>query len=108
MAMSGLSRVRTELFQLLVIPSLAHHPVQAYRQFARHGHLGDLPSPPHGQVDILNATTATPQVVLKRCLIRCSLDPRGDSDASSSAGRVGPSIHRSPTAVVLSTLRGLC
>ena len=26
-AISGLSRVRTELFQLLVIPSLAHHPV---------------------------------------------------------------------------------
>jgi hypothetical protein len=28
-AMSGLSRVRTELSQLLVIPSLAPHPVQA-------------------------------------------------------------------------------
>src|ERR1035438_9079726 len=31
MAISGLSRVRTELFQLLVIPSLAHHPVQSNR-----------------------------------------------------------------------------
>ena len=30
-AMSGLSRVRTELAQLLVIPLLAHHPVQANR-----------------------------------------------------------------------------
>jgi hypothetical protein len=27
-AISGLSRVRTELFHLLVIPSLAHHPEQ--------------------------------------------------------------------------------
>ena len=27
-ACSGLSRVRTELFQLLVVPSLAHHPEQ--------------------------------------------------------------------------------
>ena len=31
MAMSGLSRVRTELFPLLVIPSLAPHPVQTNR-----------------------------------------------------------------------------
>ena len=45
-AMSGLSRVRTELFQLLVIPSLAPHPVQANRQPPRHGDLGDLPSSP--------------------------------------------------------------
>ena len=30
-AISGLSRVRTELFQLLVIPSLAPHPVHANR-----------------------------------------------------------------------------
>jgi hypothetical protein len=28
MAMSGLSRVRTELFPLLVIPSLTPHPIQ--------------------------------------------------------------------------------
>ena len=27
-AISGLSRVRTELFHLLVTPSLPHHPVQ--------------------------------------------------------------------------------
>jgi len=47
--------VRTELFQPLVIPSLAHHPVKANRQFARQGHLGDFPSPPHRQVDILAA-----------------------------------------------------
>ena len=54
-AMSGLSRVRTELFQLLVIPFLAHHPVKANRQFSCHGHLGDFPSAPHRQVDILTA-----------------------------------------------------
>src|SRR3981189_657561 len=33
-ACSGSSRVRTELFQLLVIPSLAHHPVHPNRQSA--------------------------------------------------------------------------
>src|SRR6202171_5746071 len=43
MAMSGLSRVRTELFHLLVVPSLAPHPVQTNRQSPRHGDLGDLP-----------------------------------------------------------------
>src|SRR5580700_3324833 len=31
-AMSGLSHVRTELAPLLIIPSLAHHPVQPNRQ----------------------------------------------------------------------------
>ena len=49
MAMSGLSRVRTELFQLLVIPSLAPHPVQTNRESTGHGDLGNLPSPPQGQ-----------------------------------------------------------
>src|SRR6202008_832734 len=36
------STLRTELFHLLVIPFLAHHPVKANRQFSRHGHLGDF------------------------------------------------------------------
>ncbi len=54
-AISGLSRVRTELVQLLVIPSLAPHPVHANRQSPRHGDLGDLPPPPHRQVKILTA-----------------------------------------------------
>src|SRR6266851_5580303 len=54
-AMSRLSRVRTELFHLLVIPFLAHHPVKANRQFSRHRDLGDLPPPPHRQVEILTA-----------------------------------------------------
>src|ERR1700687_5729002 len=55
LAISGLSRVRTELFQLLVIPSLAPHPVHANRQSSRHRYLGDLSSPPHRQVEILTA-----------------------------------------------------
>src|SRR6202162_1264897 len=54
-AMSGLSRVRTELFQLLIIPSLAPHPVQTNSEFPRHRYLGDLPSPPHGQMKVLTA-----------------------------------------------------
>src|SRR5713101_5649235 len=55
MGISGLSRVRTELFHLLVIPFLTHHPVHLNRQPASHGDLGDLPSPPHRQVKILAA-----------------------------------------------------
>ena len=39
MAISGLSRVRTELFQLLVIPFLTHHPEQANGEPTGHGHL---------------------------------------------------------------------
>src|ERR1700694_817416 len=54
-ACSGLSRVRTELFQLLVIPSFAPHPVQTNSKFPCYGYLGDLPSPPHRQVEILTA-----------------------------------------------------
>ena len=54
-AISGLSRVRTELAPLLIIPSLAHHPVQTNRQLAGHGDLGGFPSSPHHQVKILAA-----------------------------------------------------
>ena len=54
-AMSGLSRVRTELLQLAVVAALTPHPVQMHRQFARHGYLGDLPSTPHGQMEELAA-----------------------------------------------------
>lgn len=52
-AMSGLSCVRTELFHLLVLPSLAHHPEQTNRQFSGHGDFRDLSSPPQGQVKVL-------------------------------------------------------
>src|SRR6202142_3076639 len=54
-AISGLSRVRTELFQLLVVPSLAPHPVKTNSQSAGHGYLCDLSPPPHGQVKVLAA-----------------------------------------------------
>src|SRR5450432_928242 len=52
-AISGLSRVRTELAQLLVIPSLAHHPVQTNRKFSRHRDFGDLPPSPQRHVTVL-------------------------------------------------------
>src|SRR3981081_537216 len=55
MAMSGLSRVRTELAPLLIVPSLTHHPVQTNCQLAGHRDLGDFPSPAHHQVEILAA-----------------------------------------------------
>ena len=46
-AISGLSHVRTELFQLLVIPFLAHHPEQLHGQASGHGNLRNLPSASH-------------------------------------------------------------
>src|SRR6516165_6795858 len=46
-ACSGLSCVRTELAPLLIIPFLAHHPVQPNRQSARHCDLCRLASTPH-------------------------------------------------------------
>src|ERR1700722_5626288 len=51
MAISGLSRVRTELDELTVVHSLAPHPVQMHCEFARHGYLGNLPPAPHGRVE---------------------------------------------------------
>ena len=47
MAISGLSRVRTELVPLLIVPLLTHHPVQTNRQLAGHGDLGGFPPSPH-------------------------------------------------------------
>jgi hypothetical protein len=54
-AISELSRVRTELFHLLVIPTPAHHPVQSNRQSASHGDLGNFPPSSHRQVEALAA-----------------------------------------------------
>src|SRR5271170_6598682 len=51
-AMSGLSRVRTELVPLLIVPSLAHHPVQTNRQPSGHRYLGSFSSSPHRQMEI--------------------------------------------------------
>jgi hypothetical protein len=50
--MYGLPRVRTELNPLLIIPSLAHHPVQTNSQPPCHGNLGDLSSPAHHQLKV--------------------------------------------------------
>src|SRR5271167_4647528 len=53
MACYELSRVRTELFNLFVIPLLAPHTEKTDGEFACHGYLGDPGIPPHGQVQIL-------------------------------------------------------
>ena len=53
MTISGLSCVRTELDPLLIIPFLAHHPIQPNRQSACHCDLRRLASSPHHQVRIL-------------------------------------------------------
>ena len=50
MAISGLSRVRTELLHLAVIPSAPPHPVQLDGQFPGHRDLRDLSSAPHSQM----------------------------------------------------------
>jgi hypothetical protein len=50
--MSGneLPRVRTELQNLLVVPSLAPHPVQANPESAGHRYFGNALFPTHGQM----------------------------------------------------------
>jgi hypothetical protein len=55
MAISGRSRVRTELFELTVIPTLTPHPVQMHRQLSSHRYFRDLPAAPHGEVKELAA-----------------------------------------------------
>jgi hypothetical protein len=51
MAISKLSRMRTEAFQLCVTPSSAPHPVKTNCQSPRHGNFGDLSTSPLGQVE---------------------------------------------------------
>jgi hypothetical protein len=53
MAISGLSRVRTELFERTAIPTLTPHPVQMHRQPPSHRYLRDLSSSAQGQVEEL-------------------------------------------------------
>ena len=65
-AMSGRSRVRTELFKLFVIPASAQHPVQMHRQLACHGYLRDLSSAAHGQVE----EPAAPLGLASHCHLR--------------------------------------
>ena len=59
MGMSGLSRVRTELLHLVVIPAATPHPVQLDRQLPGHGDFGDLAPASHGQVKELAAPLRT-------------------------------------------------
>ena len=54
-AISGLSRVRTELFQVCVVAPLAPHPVQMHCQLSGHRDLRDLAPAPHGKVEELAA-----------------------------------------------------
>jgi hypothetical protein len=49
-AMSGLSRVRTELLHMAVVAALTPHPVQMHRQLPCHRDFRDLSSAPHGEV----------------------------------------------------------
>ena len=51
----GAPALRTELFELTLIPTLTPHPVQMHRQFTRHRYLRDLPPSPHGEVEELAA-----------------------------------------------------
>src|SRR5947209_10315206 len=55
MAISGFSRVRTELLHFGVVPSAPPHPVQLDCQLAGHGDFGDLAPAAHGQVKELAA-----------------------------------------------------
>ena len=54
-AISGLSRVRTELLRRAVVMALPPHPVQMHRQLAGHRYLRDSPPAPHGKVEELTA-----------------------------------------------------
>ena len=53
-AMSGseLSRVRTELYRLRILPTVPPHPVQPNCQSSSHGHLGNVPLPTHRQMHV--------------------------------------------------------
>src|SRR5271169_6089554 len=63
-AMSGseLSRVRTELYQLRIVPTLAPHPVQPHGHLAAQSHLGDALFPTHGQMPV-----ALPPLLVTPC-----------------------------------------
>jgi hypothetical protein len=67
MAISGLSRVRTELLQWAVAATLAPHPVQMHRQLPSHGYLGDLPPTAQGKVE----KPAAPLRLTTHCDLRC-------------------------------------
>ena len=68
-AMSGteLSRVRTELRQLSILPTVPPHPVQPHSESSGHRHLGDVPLPAHRQVRV----PPSPVRITTRCRLRC-------------------------------------
>ena len=66
MGMSGLSRVRTELLHLVVIPAATPHPVQLDRQLPGHRDFGDLAPAAHGQGKEL----AAPLRIAAHCHLR--------------------------------------
>src|ERR1700679_96380 len=67
--MSGteLSRVRTELHPLGILPTVPPHPVQPHSESPGHGHLGDVRLPPHCQVHV----PSLPLRVTTRCRLSC-------------------------------------
>src|ERR1700689_2658298 len=68
-AMSGseLSRVRTELDPLRILPIVSPHPVQPHSESSGHGHLGDVPLPTHRQVHV----PSSPVRITTRCCLCC-------------------------------------
>src|SRR5580658_2964620 len=62
-----LSRVRTELYQLPILPTIPPHPVQPHGDSSRHRHLGNVSCSPHGQVRV----PATPVRIATHCRLRC-------------------------------------
>src|SRR3954447_22953388 len=68
-AMSGLSRVRTELLLMAVVATLAPHPLQVHRQFPRHRYFRDLPSSSQGEVEECAAPLGT--AAHRTCALPC-------------------------------------
>jgi len=54
-AISGLSRVQTELPELAIVPAPTPHPVQMHRQLASHRYLRDLPPSTQSKMEELTA-----------------------------------------------------
>ena len=68
--MSGteLSRVRTELQRLRILPTISPHPVQPNRQPAAHRHLGNALLPTHRQVHVPTSPVRIGPYRRLRCL----------------------------------------
>src|SRR5450631_1283252 len=67
MSCTELSRVRTELHQLRVLPTIPPHPVQPHSESSGHGHLGDVPLPTHRQVHV----PSSPVPITTHCRLGC-------------------------------------